>query len=138
VRISADCYRLRLVKPKRIFLPLSLSFLLIFSMKVLRLRRGFSATFGSFLFSLADTGLIIAYVRGQSQYLSTSPPLSPPVVFLPTQPALKGFLLRKNEVFPGAPYFASETLQAPNPKRRSYPSRGFTAKTPPKKEGLAQ
>jgi hypothetical protein len=28
---------------------------------------GFSATLGSFLFSLADTGLIIAYVRGLGQ-----------------------------------------------------------------------
>jgi len=65
VRISADCYRLRLVKAKRIFLPLSLSFLLIFSMNVLRSVRGFSATLGSFLFSLADTGSIIAYVREQ-------------------------------------------------------------------------
>jgi len=30
---------------------------------------GFSATLGSFLFSLADTGLIIAYVRGLGQIL---------------------------------------------------------------------
>jgi len=69
VRISADCYRLRLVKPKRILKPLSLSFRLIFSMKVLRSSMGFSATLGSFLFGLADTGLIIAYVRGLGQML---------------------------------------------------------------------
>jgi hypothetical protein len=67
VRISADCYRLRLVKPKRILKPLSLSFLLTFSMNVLRSSMGFSATLGSFLFTLADTGLIIAYVRGLGQ-----------------------------------------------------------------------
>jgi len=67
VRFYAGYFRLRLVKAKRIFLPLSLSFLLIFSMNTLRSVRGFSATFGSFLFSLADTGLIIAYVRGLGQ-----------------------------------------------------------------------
>ena len=50
---------------------------------------GFSATFGSFLFSLADTGLIIAYVRGLGQILVNitrwSSPLIPPVpgVYLP-------------------------------------------------------
>jgi hypothetical protein len=53
-------FLLRLVKAKRIFLPDGLSFLFTFSMKVLRSGRGFSATLGSFLFSLADTGLIIA------------------------------------------------------------------------------
>jgi hypothetical protein len=75
VRFYDYYFLLRLVKAKCIFLPLSLSFLLIFSMKVLRSRRGFSATFGSFLFSLVDTGLIIAYVRGQSQISShTRPP----------------------------------------------------------------
>jgi len=75
VRFGAGCYRLRLVKPKRIFKPLSLSFLLTFSMNVLRSVRGFSATFGSFLFCLADTELIIAYVRGLGQISShTHPP----------------------------------------------------------------
>jgi hypothetical protein len=53
-------FRLRLTKPKRILLPLSLSFLLTFSMKVLRSVRGFSVTFGSFLVSFLDTGSIIA------------------------------------------------------------------------------
>ena len=41
---------------------------------------GFSATFGSFLFNLADTGLIIAHVRGPGQvlgiYLTPFIPLS--------------------------------------------------------------
>jgi len=60
-------FRLRLTKAKRIFLPLSLSFLLTFSMKVLRSVRGLSATFGSFWFLLADTGLIIAYIGGAGQ-----------------------------------------------------------------------
>jgi len=92
VRISADCYRLRLVKPKRIFRPLSLSFLLTFSMNVLRSSMGFSATLGSFLFTLADTGLIIAYIRGLGQILVIYlTPFIPPGVYLPTQPALKGF-----------------------------------------------
>ncbi len=80
MRFYAGYYRLRLVKPKRIFKPLSLSFLLTFSMNVLRSSMGFSATLGSFLFSLADTGLIIAYVRGLGQikviYLTPFIPLS--------------------------------------------------------------
>jgi hypothetical protein len=56
------CYLflLRLVKAKCIFLPESLSFLFTFSMKVFRSGRGFSATSGSFLFGLVDTGLIVA------------------------------------------------------------------------------
>jgi hypothetical protein len=55
---------LRLTKAKRILLPLRLSFLLTFSMKVLRSVRGFSATFASFFFALADTGVIIAQFWG--------------------------------------------------------------------------
>jgi hypothetical protein len=63
VRSYADYFLLRLVKAKRIFLPFRLSFLFTFSINVLRSGRGLSATFGSFLFSLVDTGSIIAYVR---------------------------------------------------------------------------
>ena len=58
-----DYFLLRLVKPKRTFLPDSLSFLFMFSMNSFRAGRGLSATFGSFLFSLLDTGLIITYVQ---------------------------------------------------------------------------
>jgi len=43
-------------------------------------------------------------------------PLIPPGVYLPTQPALKGF--------------ASKTLQAPHRKRGDYPDRGSASKTP--------
>ena len=75
MRFYAGYFLLRLTKAKRILLPLRLSFLLTFSMNVLRSGRGFSATFGSFLFSFADTGSIIAYVRGLGQLPShTRPP----------------------------------------------------------------
>jgi hypothetical protein len=63
----AGYFLLRLTKAKRTFLPLSLSFLLTFSMKVLRSVMGFSATFASFFFALADTALIIAYIGGPGQ-----------------------------------------------------------------------
>jgi hypothetical protein len=58
--VSYYLFLLRLVKAKWIFLPESLSFLFIFSMNSFRSGRGFSATFGSFSFRFADTGLIIA------------------------------------------------------------------------------
>jgi hypothetical protein len=67
VRRYVGYFRLRLTKAKRILLPLRLSFLLTFSMKVLRSVRGLSVTFGSFFFALADTGSIIAYVLGLGQ-----------------------------------------------------------------------
>jgi hypothetical protein len=58
--VSGYLFLLRLVKAKWIFLPESLSFLFIFSMKVFWSGRGFSATCGSFLLDLSDMGLIIA------------------------------------------------------------------------------
>jgi hypothetical protein len=67
-------FRLRLVKAKRILLPLSLSFLLTFSMNAFRSVRGFSATLASFLFGFLDTGLIIAYVGGAGQISSHTQP----------------------------------------------------------------
>jgi len=49
----ADYFRLRLVKPKVILRPFSLSFLLMFSMKVLRSLVGFSVLSGLAVISIS-------------------------------------------------------------------------------------
>ena len=78
---GAYYFLLRLVKPKVIFLPLTLSFLFTFSIKVLRSGRGFLAglfaTVVTFLLLVIGSYCSIYFGVKPNKGLSTSPPLSP-------------------------------------------------------------
>ena len=60
-RLAAYFFLLRLVKAKRIFLPLTLSFLFTFSMKVFKSGSGLSAMVISFSSEFNNPGSIVAY-----------------------------------------------------------------------------